>query len=73
MSAGAWRAQRRDLRERGTPFTLPGGFAVPALAILAMLLIVSTLTAKEWWAIGIALFVLVVVYGGLHVLRRRSA
>jgi len=73
VSAGAWRAQRRDLRERGTPFTLPGGFAVPALAILAMLLIVSTLTAKEWWAIGIALFVLVVVYGGLHVLRRRSA
>jgi APA family basic amino acid/polyamine antiporter len=73
VSAGAWRAQRRDLRERGVPFTLPGGFAIPALAIAAMLLIVSTLTAKEWWAIGIALFVLVIVYAGLHTLRRRSA
>jgi amino acid transporter len=70
VSAGAWRAQRRDLRERGTPFNLPGGAAIPFLALLAMVLIVSTLTGKEWSAIGIALAVLVVVYGALAWRRR---
>jgi basic amino acid/polyamine antiporter, APA family len=70
VSAGAWRAQRRDLRERGTPFTLPGGAAIPLLALVAMVLIVSTLTGKEWSAIGIALAVLVVVYGALAWRRR---
>jgi APA family basic amino acid/polyamine antiporter len=70
VCAGAWRAQRRDLRERGAPFRLPGGATIPALAVFAMLLIVSTLTSKEWSAIGIALAVLVVVYV-LLVLRRR--
>jgi APA family basic amino acid/polyamine antiporter len=68
VSVAAWRAQRRDLREHGTPFVLPGGFAIPLLAIMAMVLIVATLSAKEWSAIGIALAVLVVVYG---VLQRR--
>jgi APA family basic amino acid/polyamine antiporter len=72
VSAGAWRAQRRDLRERGTPFVLPGGFAIPLFAVVAMVLIVATLSAKEWSAIGIALAVLVVVYGALHLRRRRT-
>ena len=50
---------------------LPGGFAIPLLAIAAMVLIVATLSAKEWSAIGIALVVLVAVYGVLQRLRRR--
>ena len=70
VCAGAWRAQHRDLRERGTPFRLPGGATIPALAVIAMVLIVSTLTQKEWSAIGIALAVLVVVYGALAWRRR---
>ena len=70
VSAGAWRAQRANLRERGTPFVLPGGFAIPLLSLVAMLLIVATLSAREWWAIGIALGVLVAIYGGLAWLRR---
>jgi basic amino acid/polyamine antiporter, APA family len=72
VSAAAWRAQRRDLRERGTPFQLPGGVAIPMLALVAMVLIVSTLTGKEWSAIGIALAALVVVYAAL-AWRRRPA
>jgi APA family basic amino acid/polyamine antiporter len=70
VASSAWRAQRRDLREHGAPFVLPGGFVIPALALAAMLLIVSTLTTKEWSAIGIALAVLVVVYAGLAWRRR---
>jgi amino acid transporter len=70
VSLGAWRAQRRDLRERGTPFVLPGGLLIPLLAVVAMLLIVSTLSAKEWSAIAIALVVLVAIYAVLHLRRR---
>jgi APA family basic amino acid/polyamine antiporter len=70
VASSAWRAQRRDLRQHGTPFVLPGGFAIPALALAAMVLIVSTLTAKEWSAIAIALAVLVVVYAALAWRRR---
>jgi len=69
VSIAAWRAQRLDLRERGDrPFVLPGGPLIPAIAVLAMLLIVTTLTRVEWLAIGIALAVLVIVYA---MLRRR--
>lgn len=74
VALAAWRAQRRDLRERGDhPFVLPAGALVPALAMLAMLAIVTTLTAKEWIAIGVALAVLVVVYALLHARRRAVA
>jgi APA family basic amino acid/polyamine antiporter len=74
VALSAWRAQRRDLRERGDrPFVLPGGALVPVLALLAMVAIVATLTSKEWAAIGIALAVLVVVYALLHARRRAVA
>jgi amino acid transporter len=73
VCAGAWHAQRRDLRERGAPFRLPGGAIVPGLAVTAMVLIVSTLSTKEWSAIGIALAVLVAIYGALAYRRRVPA
>lgn len=72
VSAAAWRAQRRDQRERGTPFNLPGGATIPLLALLAMALIVSTLTGREWSAIAVALAVLVVVYGVLRGMRHQA-
>ena len=74
VSIAAWRAQRADLRERGdAPFVLPGGPAIPALAVGAMVLIVTTLTRKEWNAILIALAVLIAVYAGLALARRQRA
>jgi APA family basic amino acid/polyamine antiporter len=74
VSIAAWRAQRLDLRERGDrPFVLPGGPLVPLLAVAAMVAIITTLTGKEWLAIGVALAVLVVVYAGLATLRQRRA
>ncbi len=73
VSAAAWRAQRRDMRERGTPFVLPGGGSIPLMALAAMVAIVATLTGKEWSAIGIALAVLVVVYAGLKLRRGRAS
>ena len=73
VSIAAWRAQRADMRERGdAPFVLPGGPAIPALAVGAMVLIVTQLTRKEWYAILIALAVLIAVYAGLTLARRRA-
>jgi len=63
VSIAAWRAQRRDLRERGDqPFVLPAGPLIPAMAVAAMIAIVTTLTGAEWQAIAIALVALVALY-----------
>ncbi|MET1023033.1 MAG: APC family permease [Pseudoxanthomonas sp.] len=72
VSIAAWQAQRLDLRERGAPFVLWGGPLIPLLAVAAMVAIVTTLTSKEWHAIGIALVVLVLLYGVLRALGRRA-
>jgi APA family basic amino acid/polyamine antiporter len=74
VSLAAWRAQSRDLRERGDrPFDLPGGALIPVVSAAAMAAIVTTLTALEWAAIGIALGLLVVVYALLRLRRPSSS
>lgn len=73
VAVAAWQAQRRGLRQAGTPFVLPGGPLIPAIAVVAMIAILATLTRAEWGAIGIALAVLVVVYAVLRQMRRRRA
>lgn len=73
VSIAAWQAQRRDLRERGEPFVLPGGALIPVLASAAMLAILATLTRAEWSAIAIALVGLVALYAVLRQLRIRHA
>ncbi|MGH8061142.1 MAG: APC family permease [Pseudoxanthomonas sp.] len=72
VSLAAWRGQKTGLRERGgKPFVLWGGPLVPLLAVVAMVLIVTTLTGKEWLAIGVALAGLGLVYGVLRCSKRR--
>jgi len=73
VSIAAWRAQSMNLQERGAPFVLPGGPLIPLVSVIAMLLVVVTLKRDEWAAILIALAALVAIYGGLRVLRRRTA
>ena len=73
VSLAAWRAQSLDLRERGDrPFNLPGGALIPFVSVAAMAAIVTTLSALEWAAIGVALALLVALYAFLQV-RRRGA
>jgi APA family basic amino acid/polyamine antiporter len=50
---------------------LPGGPLIPAMAVAAMIAIVTTLTGAEWQAIAIALVALVVLYAARLVLARR--
>ncbi len=73
VSLAAWRAQSLDLRERGDrPFNMPGGALIPFVSVAAMAAIVTTLSALEWAAIGVALALLVALYAFLRV-RRRGA
>lgn len=67
VSLAAWRAQRVNLRERGEPFVLPGGPVIPLIAFAAMLAIVTTLTSREWMAIGVALAALMLIYAALRM------
>ena len=73
VSLAAWRGQKLGLRERGEPFVLWAGPLVPLLAVVAMLLIVTTLSSKEWLAIGVALAGLVLVYALLRGLKSRHS
>lgn len=71
VSAAAWIAQSRGIREHGQPFVLPGGPLIPLVSILAMVAVVITLSAAERNAILIALVALVALYGVLRLLGRR--
>ncbi|GAB3387835.1 APC family permease [Lysobacter fragariae] len=74
VSIAAWRAQSRDIRERGdAPFVLPGGPLIPLVSLAAMLAIVTTLNANERLAIIVALAALVGVYGVLELRRRQRS
>jgi L-asparagine transporter-like permease len=70
-AAAAWRLRRMRVRQmEGVPFAIPGGALAPFLAIVAILFLLSAVTAREW-------SVLVVVLGAASALylasgRRRS-
>ncbi|MGC4012745.1 MAG: APC family permease [Pseudomonas sp.] len=70
VSAAAWIAQKRGIREQGEPFNLPGGPLIPLVSVLAMIAVVATLGAEERNAILIALAALVALYGVLRVVGR---
>jgi len=61
--ASAWFLQRRDIRQSGTPFMLPGGPLIPAISCVALILVLTTLKRSEWQAIGYALSVVIALYG----------
>ena len=60
--------RRRDVREAGEPFRIPGGAAVPVLSMLVILFLLSNATWAEMRSIGIALLIAVALY----LLRRRT-
>lgn len=61
--AAAWRLQKTDKREAGTPFVLPGGPWIPLITCVALLLIITSLELAEWKAIGYALAAVMILYG----------
>jgi amino acid transporter len=46
--AAAWQLRRKDVRAGGIPFRVPLAGVVPALAILVILALLTSVTAQEW-------------------------
>ena len=65
----AWELRRRNVQAGGTPFRIPGGAAVPFLAVVVILWILSNATVKEFSVIGGVL----VVASGLFLVAPRRA
>ena len=63
-----WQLRRRDIRSGGTPFRVPMPGVVIVLACLVIAWMLSSVTAAEWLAFGVA----VLVAAGLFLLRRRA-
>ncbi len=61
-SAAAFELRRRDVREAGEPFRIPGGAAVPVLSIIVILFLLSNATMVEMRSIGIALAIAIALY-----------
>jgi len=71
--AAAGRLQQRGIAENREPLWLPAGWLIPIVSLVAMALILSTLTQQEWSAIGIALALMVGAYALTGWNRRRKA
>jgi APA family basic amino acid/polyamine antiporter len=58
----SWELRRRDVRGAGTPFRAPGGAAIPILASVVILGLLSSITGREWATVGVVATVAVVLY-----------
>jgi len=70
--AGCWFLVQRDVRTEGQPFNFPGMKIVPALAIIAIIWILSHATVREFAVNGILLALASVVYLIRGQFRRKS-
>ena len=53
--AAAWELRRRDVRGAGAPFQVPGAAAVPLLACVAIALLLSSVTLREWSVLAVVI------------------
>ena len=69
--AAAWQLRRMNVQAGGdVPFRVPFGGVIPMLALVAIAWLLSSLTRREWTAIGIALMGAVALYGLARVGKR---
>jgi basic amino acid/polyamine antiporter, APA family len=61
-AVAVFQLRRRDVRLETPPFVAPFGPVVPALALAAILWLMTSLTGAEWAAMGIAIILAVVVF-----------
>jgi len=64
--------RRRNVRESGEPFRPPLGGVIPILALIVILWLLATLTAREWGALSALLVIAIVTYFLSMPSRRRS-
>ena len=70
--AACWILIQRDVRSDGDPFNFPGMRIMPALAILAIIWILTHATAREFIVTGIVLVLSSVLYFARREFRRKS-
>ena len=70
--AACWILVQRDVRSDGEPFNFPGMRIVPALAIVAIIWILTHATAREFIVTGIVLVLSSVFYFARREFRRKS-
>jgi APA family basic amino acid/polyamine antiporter len=67
----AWQLRRRDVREGGIPFHVPGGAVVPFLALAVIAWLLWSVTLAEWAVVGAVLAVAVAIYLATRAARAR--
>jgi amino acid transporter len=65
--------RRRKVQESGTPFRVPFAAAIPVLALLVIVWLLTSLTAEEWKALLVVVAVAIVVYAASLSSRRAAA
>jgi hypothetical protein len=70
--AACWVLIQQDVRSDGKPFNFPGMKIVPALAIVAIVWILTHATAREFLVTGIVLVLSSVLYFVRRELRRKT-
>jgi amino acid transporter len=61
-AAAAWKLMRRTAPAKEESFRIPGGVAVPLLAVISLLFLLSAVTLREWSALVIVLATASVLY-----------
>jgi amino acid transporter len=51
----AWQLRRRNVQAGGAPLRLPGGGAIPLAACAVIAWMLTSIEAKEWAALGVAI------------------
>lgn len=65
--------RRRKVQAGGSPFRVPFAAAIPALAMLVIVWLLTSLTAEEWKALLVVVAVAIVVYAASLPSRRAAA
>jgi len=65
--------RRRRVQESGAPFRVPFAAAIPVLAVLVIVWLMTSLTAEEWKALLVVVAVAIVVYAASLPSRRAAA
>jgi len=58
----AWQLRRANVQGGGVPFRVPGGAVAPWLAAAVILVLLSSITAREWAVLGVVMVLSGVVY-----------
>jgi L-asparagine transporter-like permease len=71
--AATWELRRRNVRQGGTPFTLPGVAWAPPLALLVLAWLLTSVQAAEWKVVLLVLVVAAALFPLSRGRRRRLA